>query len=247
MHYTFCSKLPPQKNMKYGQFCPIAKATEIIGERWTILILRELLLGTARFSDFQRALSLISPTLLTKRLNQLVDEGLVIRKAAPTGKRTEYFLTAAGRELGPIINGLGEWGMRWARDQMNDDELDVELLMHDMCRQLDPNKLPGGETVIHFSFCELEKFPQWWIVTGDGKPELCVNHPGKEAHVHISADVRTMIEIYSGDLSMRIAKRESRIQVTGERVLTRTVESWMPLMALAHIRPQPRIDAEGHP
>ncbi len=123
--------------MKYGQFCPIAKATEIVCERWTLLIIRELLLGTTRFTDFQRALSQISPTLLTKRLNQLVDEGLAIRRTPQSGKRAEYHPTVAAKELGPIVIGLGEWGMRWARGRMSDDELD----------DLDLATLPDDELV----------------------------------------------------------------------------------------------------
>src|SRR5258707_383204 len=106
---------------RYGQFCPVAKAAEVLGERWTILIVRELLMGTTRFNHFQRTLSQISPTLLTKRLNQLQDAGLVIRKHLPEQRRTEYHLTPAGRELLPVVVGLGEWGMKWARGQMSDD------------------------------------------------------------------------------------------------------------------------------
>jgi DNA-binding HxlR family transcriptional regulator len=100
-------------SIHYGQSCPVSKAAEVLGERWTILIIRELLLGTSRFSDFQRALSQISPTLLTKRLNQLQDWGLVMRKTGSGGQRPEYYLTAAGIELKPIVLGLGEWGMKW--------------------------------------------------------------------------------------------------------------------------------------
>src|SRR5688572_1955282 len=109
-------------SIRYGQFCPVAKAAEVLGERWTILIIRELLLGTKRFSDLQRALSQISPTLLTKRLNQLEECGLVVRKKLLRLRRTEYHLALAGRQLRPIIMGLGKWGMQWARGQMSDDE-----------------------------------------------------------------------------------------------------------------------------
>ncbi len=115
-------------SIRYGQICPVSKAAELLGERWTLLIIRELVLGTTRFNDFQRALSQISPTLLTKRLNQLEEAGLVVRKTMPNQRRIEYHPTAASKELKPIILGLGEWGMRWARGQMNDDELDVEML-----------------------------------------------------------------------------------------------------------------------
>ncbi|WP_193211226.1 winged helix-turn-helix transcriptional regulator [Luteolibacter marinus] len=227
---------------RYGQFCPVAKATEVLGERWTILIIRELLLGTSRFSDFQRALSQISPTLLTKRLGQLVDQGLVLKKTSTGGKRVEYFLTACGKELGPIVNSLGIWGMRWARGQMNDDELDVELLMFDLCRRLDPDALPGGSTVIHFAYCGLESFPTWWILVENGKPELCVAHPGRDADVSLHTDVRTMVEIYAGDLRLADARRDGRLEVTGSPTLVRSVADWLPLMAMAHVEPG-RLDA----
>ena len=107
-------------SIQYGQFCPITKAAEVLGERWTILIVRELLLGTTRFNELQRALSQISPSLLTKRLVQLQDYGLVIKKEIPAQRRSEYYLTAAGKELKPVVMGLGEWGSRWARGQMED-------------------------------------------------------------------------------------------------------------------------------
>ena len=121
---------------EYGQFCPVAKASDIIGERWTVLILRELLLGTTRYNDFQRALSRISPTLLSKRLKMLEEKGLVIRKRPARGRNYEYHLTACGRELEPMIEMLAVWGMRWARGQMTDADLDVEFLMWDFQRRL---------------------------------------------------------------------------------------------------------------
>lgn len=226
--------------MKYGQFCPIAKATEIIGERWTILIIRELLMGTTRFSDFQRALSQISPTLLTKRLGQLVDHNLVIRKTAANGKRVEYFLTASGKELGPIITELGAWGVRWARGQMSDDEMDVELLMYDMARNINPDTLPGGSTILHFTFLGLEKFSQWWIVVEDNACELCVDHPGKEPDLAIMTDIRSMIEFYTGDTSLSAIRRAGRMKVIGSKTLELSIAEWLPQMALAHVeRPQP--------
>src|SRR3954469_20074958 len=131
-------------SIRYRQFCPISKAAELLGERWTILIMRELVLGTTRFNDFQRALSQISPTLLTKRLHELQECGLAVRKQMPDQRRTEYHATAAARELKPIILGLGKWGMKWARGQMNDDELDVDGLMYDLHRRIDVTQLPGG-------------------------------------------------------------------------------------------------------
>jgi DNA-binding HxlR family transcriptional regulator len=227
-------------SIRYGQFCPIAKAAEVLGERWTILIIRELLLGTTRYSDLQRALSQISPSLLTKRLNELQDGGLVVRKTVPKQKRTEYHLTAAGRELRPIVTGLGKWGMKWARGQMSDDELDVELLMHDLCRRLDTTQLPSGRNVIQFVFTGLDKFATWWIVIEDnGERELCVINPGKGLDVQLRSDLRTMTEIWAGDTEIRAAKKDGRLEVTGSPVLARTLTAWLRIGTFAHIRPHP--------
>ena len=227
-------------SIRYGQFCPIAKAAEVLGERWTILIVRELLLGTARFSEFQRALSQISPALLTKRLNQLVDCGLVVRKTSPEQPRAEYHLTPAGWELQEVILGLGKWGMKWARGQMGGDELDVEMLMYDFCRRIDAARLPAGEIVVGFVFSRLPRFAHWWIIIeANRERELCVDHPGKPVDLLIRTDVRTMAEIWAGDTAVPSAKKDGRLQLSGDPALIRTLSSWLRPGILSHIRPDP--------
>lgn len=227
-------------SIRYGQFCPVSKAAEVLGERWTILIIRELLLGTTRFSDFQRGLSQISPTLLTKRLNQLQDCELVVRKTLPRQRRTEYHLTPAGRELGTIVTELGKWGMKWARGRMSDDELDVQLLMHDFCRRIDGTQLPGGRTVVEFVFPGLAKFARWWIVLeAEGERELCDVNPGQEADVRIRADLRTLVEIWAGDTDIPKARKNGRLQVEGDPALARTLAAWLRGSLLAGVRPHP--------
>lgn len=227
-------------SIRYGQFCPVAKAAEVLGERWTILIIREMLLGTSRYSDFQRTLARISPTLLTKRLGQLVDCGLAVRQVRPGRTHAEYLLTAAGRELQPIVAGLGDWGMKWARGQMRDDELDVELLMADFCRRLDATRLPAGGAVIEFNYPGLPRFGRWWLVIEpDGKRELCVVHPGKPSDIQIRASVRTMTEIWAGDTNIRTAQKGGRLQLSGDPALIRTLASWLRPGSTAHIRPDP--------
>jgi DNA-binding HxlR family transcriptional regulator len=226
-------------SIRYGQICPVSKAAELLGERWTLLIIRELVLGTTRFNDFQRALSQISPTLLTKRLNQLEEAGLVVRKTMPDQRRIEYHPTAASKELKQIILGLGEWGMRWARGQMNDDELDVEMLMYDLQRRIDAEQLPGGRTVIKFSFRALPKFANWWIVIEpDGTRVLCVHNPRVPVDIELMTDVRTMSHVWAGDMDIRMAKDAGRLELKGDPILTRTISSWLRPGTFAHIRPQ---------
>jgi DNA-binding HxlR family transcriptional regulator len=226
-------------SIRYGQICPVSKAAELLGERWTLLIIRELVLGTTRFNDFQRALSQISPTLLSKRLNQLEEAGLLVRKTMPGQQRIEYYPTAASKELKPIILGLGEWGMRWARGQMNDDELDMEMLMYDLQRRIDADQLPGGRTVIKFLFRALPKFGHWWIVIEpNGTRMLCLHNPRVPIDIELITDLRTMSHIWAGDMDIRMAKDTTRLELKGNPTLIRTISSWLRPGRFAHIRPQ---------
>ncbi len=223
---------------RYYQFCPIAKASEVLGERWTILIIRELLLGATRFAELQRGLSAISPTLLTRRLGQLQDCGLVLRRAVPGTARAEYSLTPAGRELHPVVIGLGRWGMKWARGQMSDDELDVQHLISDLARRIDETQLPGGDTVIQFSFPGLPKFAHWWVlIASSGTRELCANHPGRTVHLHLRTNLRTMVEIWAGDIAIADALKSGRLHVNGQPLLVRTLTAWLRPGALSDVRP----------
>jgi len=225
-------------SFRYAGYCPIARAAQVLGERWTILIMRELVLGTTRFNDFQRALSQISPTLLTKRLSELQECGLLVRKSVPGQHRMEYHPTAAGKELEPIILGLGEWGMRWTQSEMNDDELDVETLMFDLHRRIDINQLPGGRTVIKFRFRNLPKFAHWWIVLEGGKSELCVQNPGTPVDLDLTTNLATMSRIFAGDLEIRAARETGRFELKGNPVLIRTISSWLRPGMFAHVKPQ---------
>jgi len=220
----------------YGQFCPVAKATELIGERWTILIIRELVLGTHRFSDFQRALSRISPSLLTKRLNDLVKAGIVIKKAQHGRRGYEYFLTPAGRQLSPVIEHLATWGMRWARGQLTDNELDVDFLMWEIQRRLNTQALPDGETVLCFIFDELTQFKSWWVVIQDGEVDLCTKNPGKNVDLYLSSTVRTMIEIWEGDLELNSALRKKLIKPSGNSQLIKTLPEWFGICLYADVQ-----------
>jgi DNA-binding HxlR family transcriptional regulator len=221
----------------YGQFCPVAKATEVVGEKWTLLIIRELMLGTCRFNDFQRALSRISPTLLTKRLKHLEARGIIIKKQISGQKGYEYRLTAAGKELSPLVEMLAKWGMRWARGQMTDDELDVEFLMWDLQRRLQTEHLPAGETVVCFSFDELEQFKTWWVVVYDAKVDLCTEDPGKDVDLYINSNVRTLVEVWEGDVELTAALARRDITTHGVRALEKSLGDWLGLCLYKDIRP----------
>ncbi|MGB4246788.1 MAG: helix-turn-helix domain-containing protein [Pseudohongiellaceae bacterium] len=213
--------------MRYKQFCPIAKASELVGEKWTFLLIREMAMGGRRFSDFQKGMKLISPTMLSKRLNELTENGLVERRKIPGQSGYEYFLSAAGKDLFPVVQQLGEWGMRWARGQMADDELDVELLLLYLSRSINPDKLVGDETTIQFNFTDLDKLSKWWLVVKQDNVDVCLDDPGREVSVWFTTDLRTMVRIWMGDCSYKAAISDKRLILVGPARLTRNVEEWM--------------------
>jgi len=213
--------------MEYGQFCPVAKATEIIGEKWTLLIIRELLMGGSRFNDLQRGLSLISPTTLTKRLKSLEEKGMVLRKKIPGQMGYEYFPTQSCKELLPVIRALGDWGMAWARSNLTEKDYDVELLMLYLQRSIVPEKLIGRETVIRFRFTDIDTFPDWWLVVEGNELDLCVNDPGKEVDIYFTSTVKCMAGIWMGDTTYRQALAAGDLKLVGPGVLTRNISSWM--------------------
>lgn len=227
--------------MEYGQFCPVAKATEIIGEKWTILIIRELLMGGTRFNEFQRGLSLISPTILTKRLNSLAEHGLVLKKKIPGQQGYEYFPTESCKQLLPVVRALGDWGLRWARDHMLDTDYDVELLMLYLQRSVQRDKLIGNETVIRFKFTDINEPSDWWLIATRQDVDICNKDPGREVDVYITSTVRTMAAVWMGELPYRKAVSQDLLKVVGPRALTRDIFSWINASIFADLPPADEI------
>ncbi len=213
--------------MQYNQFCPIAKAAEILGERWTMLILRELLNGGRRFNTLQRGLGDISPALLTKRLKSLEEQGLLIRRRLQGQKGFEYFPTEACEALLPVLVSVGEWSLVWARHTILDPDLNVELLMLYLERSVDPAKLKGSSTVIKFRFSDLAEQADWWLIIENGGTEVCIKDPGKDIDIFFNCSVRALSEVWMGDRTYRDAIRSGELSIQGNRALTRNVESWL--------------------
>ena len=214
--------------MNYGQFCPIAKATEILGERWTILILRELLMGGRRFNELQRGLGDISPALLTSRLKSLEEQGLVVRRRISGGRGYEYFPTPACDAFLPVIISIGEWGLCWTRDMLVDSDFDIEFLMFYLERSVDPAKLPGDQTVIQFRFSDLAADQRnWWLLVDGSSVDVCLTPPARDVDVYFTATVRTMHDVWMGDRSYRDAINSGDLIIEGEPSLTRNVSGWL--------------------
>lgn len=223
---------------EYGQFCPISKAMEALGERWSLLIVREVLLGSERFSDLQRGLPNISPTMLNRRLGELVDCGIIAKSRPLSGRGYRYQLTQSGRELEPVLVALGSWGMRWARGQMRDEELDVQMLMHEIQRECQPQQLPGqGRKIIHFHFTDLADFNHWWLKVDGQEVDLCIEPPGEDEHLLIETCVRALTEVWMGDADIQQAIRQRRIKVLGYVEFEKSISRWLGHHRLAGIRP----------
>ena len=213
--------------MEYGQFCPIAKASEIIGEKWTILIIREVLMGSRRFVDLQRGLGTISPTLLSRRLSDLEQRGMLLKKKIQGQKGHEYFPTETCKELLPILLTLGDWGMRWARSNLSAKDYDVALLMLYLQRSIVPEKLPDTQFIVQFTFTDLPEKRNWWLVINDGEVDTCDKNPGKDVDIYITTSVKTMIEIWTGTNTYRKAVSKDQFSAIGPKALTNNISSWM--------------------
>jgi DNA-binding HxlR family transcriptional regulator len=215
----------------YGQFCPVALAAEIVAERWTPLILRELLNGSHRFNDLHRGLPRISRALLTQRLGQLEKAGLLQRR--PVGSGHEYHLTAAGQALRSVIEALGTWGYTWAATQLREDHLDPGLLMWFLRRRLRAEQIPEQRTVVRFEFHTPAPPRNFWLILHRPEADLCVSDPGFDTDLHVSTDVQTMVSVYLGRLPLRSAIREGAVRLYGPAPLRRAFVRWIGLSPLA--------------
>lgn len=210
----------------YGQFCPLAQATQLLCERWTLLIIRELIAGSTRFNELQKGVPLMSPTLLSTRLKQLVRDGVITR----TGRKGQYLyqLTDAGRELRPVVELLGAWGHRWARTSLEKDDLDAGLLMWDMRRSVDPSVFPQHRIVIQFNYPDAPRGAQeWWLVSENGAIDLCLDDPGYDIDVLITAPLATMTAVWTCQTSFNHAVKQGTIKVMGDPVLTGRLQDWI--------------------
>lgn len=211
----------------YGQWCPIAKSTEILGEKWTMLIIRELLMGSTRFSELQRGLGSISPTLLTRRLATLEQYDLVYKRRIQGGRGHEYLPTSSCKQLQPILLALGSWGMEWSKAFMKDSDYDVELLMLYLQRSVVTENLPGGKTVVLFQFTDFPEQPKWWITADGESVDVCTSDPGLDVDVFVTTKVRAMADAWLGRTSYKAAKASGEMEIIGPVALTRNISNWL--------------------
>ena len=217
----------------YYQFCPVAKAMELLDERWTMLLLRELILGGQRFNDLRRGLPRMSPALLSRRLTQLTHAGLVEKRT--DGADVRYVLTPAGGELRPIVEAIGAWGTRWI-GELGDEDLDPKLLLWDMHRNVDHDAVPVGRSVVLFTFSDVPAgVRDWWLVLTRQEADVCDADPGFPVNVTVRTSLRRMTEIWRGDVTWTDALRTRTVEVDGPQSQRRAVPGWFILSPFASV------------
>ena len=218
----------------YGQFCPVAMAAEVVCSRWTPLLLRELLCGSKRFNDLRRGVPRMSPTLLSKRLKELEQSGVI--ETRPTGQAgiVEYHLTEAGRELQSIVMSLGIWGQRWVHSELSLKNLDPSLLMWDMRRSLDVTPMPPKRSTIQFHYPELPSSRQYyWLVIESNSVDVCQVDPGYDVDLFVECSLRTMTMIWMGMTTVQAELDAGRLELSGDRALARSMQRWLGLSPFA--------------
>ena len=218
----------------YKQFCPVAMAAELLCTRWTMVLLRELVAGSTRFNDLRRGVPKMSPTLLSQRLKELEAAGVVERRALKSEKGVfEYRMTAAGKDLGPIVEAMGFWGQKWVEARRSLENLDPSLLMWDMRRNLNPTPLPDRRTVIEFLYPELPVSKRFWwlVVENQGDVDLCWSDPGFDVDLYVSTDLRTMTAIWMGLTTIK--KEKEKVALTGNRGIADKMQWWLGLSPFA--------------
>jgi DNA-binding HxlR family transcriptional regulator len=215
----------------YRQFCPVAKAMELLDERWTMLLVRELVLGSEHFNDLRRGLPRMSPSLLSKRLQQLVRAGVVEKRVDGTDVR--YLLTPAGEELRPVIEAVGAWGARWI-GELGDRDLDPKLLLWDMRRNVDRAVARSPRTVLQFRFPDVPGvLGRWWIVITPEDADLCDQDPGHEVDVVVTANLRDLTDVWRGTRTWNDAIGGGQVVCEGSEALRRAVPALFPSSGFA--------------
>jgi DNA-binding HxlR family transcriptional regulator len=231
----------------YGQFCPVALGAEVFARRWTPLILRELLLGSHRFSELQHGLPRISRNLLVQRLAALEEAGIIERRQRSDGRGYDYYPTVAGEELRPVIVALGTWGYKWTAQELRSENVDAGLLMWFLRRRVQTDRLPDEKFVARFDFwgqgkrsAWLEEEQSFWLVLEKPEVELCLTDPGFEVGLTVRAEVSALTRVYLGHISLFEALRTGSLELSGRRDLRSGFHDWLGISPFAPAPKPPR-------
>jgi len=211
----------------YNEACPISMAGSVLCERWTLQIVREMLFGCTRYSEIQRYMPNISPSLLRDRLRSLEEQGIVMRKRGPGASRHEYFLTPSGKALAPVLTEMGKSGMRWARNGMTDKQNTAWGLVRDFAGRIDVDELPAVNVSIRFDLTDVRESPIHYIHVHDGNVQVCDTNLGFETDVHITSTLEVMTRIWYGEIDIARAMRDRRMKVGTPPAYCRHIARWL--------------------
>jgi DNA-binding HxlR family transcriptional regulator len=212
----------------YGEYCPIAMGAEAIGDRWTPLVLRELICGSERFTDIHRGVPRMSRTLLVQRLKQLERLGVVERRAGPT-----YHLTDAGRDLESVVWGIGDWAMQWMFGDPSKEHFDGAHLMWRVRQRIVEDALPSKRTVVEFNFPAAHRGRRIWMLLDPKGPSVCERDEGFDVDLVVTADIGEFMRIWAGRSTWKDAMATGALQISGPRELVRAFPSWFALSPFA--------------
>jgi DNA-binding HxlR family transcriptional regulator len=210
---------------RHVQYCPVSFAAELVGDRWNLLIMREMLGGATRFNEIERCLPKISRSLLAQRLRLLTRHGLIEAVPVAGGRGNHYRITTAGAELEPILMAMGNWAVRWVVGDPRPEELDAGFLMWRLHRRVNFSEVPRGRTVVRFDLVA-ETRDIFWLVLQPDEASVCVKDPGFEIDVHVVADSMTFHRVFAGRITLDRAVKDETITITGRTALVRRFGSW---------------------
>lgn len=222
----------------YAEACPISKAASVLCERWTLQIIREMFMGATRFSEFQKYLPRLSPALLNARLRTLEAQGIILRKRVPEKKGYEYQLTPAGNALKPVLGEFGKWGMNFAFQSMEGDQLNIAVIVRDFAFALDTEQLPSGQSVIQFNVQNDGEAVRKFIMVRDRAAQACDDNLGNEVDVYLSAGLKTLYQIWYGEVGVNAACQQKLVKVVGAPVYTNNISRWLRTSQFAKFNPK---------
>ena len=220
----------------YGQFCPVAKAAEIFAERWTPLIIRELLVGSRKFSELEIGMAHIPRSLLTQRLRALEDAGVLTREIVGDSKRAEYHLTEAGADFFEVVKGLGDWGQKWANHEIGTNDVDPALLVWDMHRRVNIERLPEKRVVVQLDFHGAAK-GTYWLILERPEPSACMQDPGLEVDLFVTTDTIAFHRVWMGMTSFADCLDDGLIELDGLASHVKAFPGWFKLNFFSNVKP----------
>jgi len=220
----------------FGLYCPTSKACEVLLPRWTIQILGELWGGSTRFNEIKRGLPGISPTLLTKRLKEMQENGLLERTEDQATGAINYIRTEKASDLDAILTGLAKWAQHHIKAEIALEDRDADLLMWNVRRQIDLDELPPKRKVMRFNFSDATSpASTYWLITKPGETvELCASDPGFDVDLYIETEVTVMTGFYLGRRSFESAVADERFFMSGDQRLIKTFRRWLKFSMHSH-------------